>query len=121
VRESPLLPLDTIVLVCHGVLMIGVAAFAYSAASSPASGAALALLVLAPLVATLRSLAKSPSARPWAALLLVAYAGGTSVEVVATSGAAYLASIALLAAVLELGLLLALIRRSRAHPRAAHE
>jgi hypothetical protein len=46
------------------------------------------------------------------AVLLVAYIGGLSVEVVARSGAAPALSIALLAAVLELGLLLALIRRS---------
>lgn len=47
-------------------------------------------------------------------VLLVAYIGGTSVEVVARAGAAPLLSVALLAAVLELGLLLALIRRQAA-------
>ena len=46
------------------------------------------------------------------AVLLVAYIGGFCVEVVAHSGSAPPASIALIAAVLELGLTLALIRRS---------
>jgi hypothetical protein len=44
--------------------------------------------------------------------MLVAYVGGASVEVVAQAGNARMASVALLVAVLELGLLLALIRRS---------
>lgn len=50
------------------------------------------------------------------AVLLVAYIGGISVEVVAQSGGRPLLSAALLAAALELGLLLALTRR-----RAARE
>jgi hypothetical protein len=45
-------------------------------------------------------------------VLLVAYIGGLSVEVVARSGREPSLSIALLAAVLELALVLALIRRS---------
>jgi hypothetical protein len=50
------------------------------------------------------------------ALLLVPYIGGISMEVVARSGAAPLLSAALLAAVLELGMLLALIRRRPRSP-----
>jgi hypothetical protein len=48
------------------------------------------------------------------AVLLVVYIGGISVEVVAQSGREPLLSVALLAAVLELGLLLALTRRPAA-------
>ena len=48
------------------------------------------------------------------AVLLVAYIGGASVEVVARAGDALPFSVALLAAALELGLLLALIRRPAA-------
>ena len=47
-------------------------------------------------------------------MLLVVYVGGISVEVVAQSGRVPLLSVALLAAVLELGLLLALTRRPAA-------
>jgi hypothetical protein len=46
------------------------------------------------------------------AVLLVAYIGGLCVEVVARSGDAPVLAVALLAAVLELGLVLALTRRS---------
>jgi hypothetical protein len=44
-------------------------------------------------------------------VLLVLYVGGAAVEVVAHEGASMLAGIALLAAALELALLLVLIRR----------
>jgi hypothetical protein len=48
------------------------------------------------------------------AVLLVPYVGGISMEVVARAGTALALNAALLAAVLELGVLLALIR----HPRS---
>jgi hypothetical protein len=54
-------------------------------------------------------------------VLLVAYIGGLSVEVVARSGVALAFSIALLAAVLELGLALAFIRRSIPSVQRARE
>jgi hypothetical protein len=74
-----------------------------------------AIAVLLPLLLTVRGLAAGRrSTLPRLAVLLVAYVGGTSVEVVARSGDAPLFSIALLAAVLELGLVLALIRRPAA-------
>jgi hypothetical protein len=50
------------------------------------------------------------------AVLLVAYVGGFSVEVVARSGDAPSQTIALLAAALELALTLALIRGDRRRP-----
>jgi uncharacterized membrane protein len=113
--------LATAVQVCHAALTICVAALVYRAADGALAGAALALLAVAPLLATLRGLASPSRTRAWAALLLVLYVGGTSVEVVATSGTARLASVVLVTAALELALLLALIRRSRALPRADHE
>ncbi len=114
-------PLETVALACQVVLALAVAALAFSAANSPAAGALLALLAAAPLLATLRGLAASARARPWVALLLVLYAGAASVEVVATLGSAHLASVALLAAVLELGVVLTIIRRSQTPRRATRE
>ena len=120
-RIASLPRLNAIVLVCHAVLALAVGTLVYTATASRLEGIVLAVVAIAPLLATFRGLATSPSIRAWVALLLVAYAGGTSLEVVASSGAARIASLALLTAVLELGVLLAVIRRSRARPRAAHE
>jgi hypothetical protein len=113
--------LNAVVLGCHAVLAAAVGTLVYSAAASPRAGLALALVAIAPLLATFRGVATSAAARSWVALLLVLYAGGMSIEVVASSGAAHVASVALLTAVLELGLLLAIIRRSRPRSRAARE
>ena len=72
-----------------------------------------AALLATPLLLTLRGLAReSRACLQWLAVLLVAYIGGFCVEVVASAGRAPEANVALLAAVLELGLTLALIRRS---------
>jgi len=95
---------------CHVLLIITLAASVLTSATL--LRAALALIVVLPLLLTLRGLAAGR--RPIEqrlAVLLVPYVGGASVEVVAQSGAVPLLSVALLAAVLELGLLLALIRR----------
>jgi hypothetical protein len=119
--SSPRPPLATAVLASHAALVIAIAALVYRAAGSAFAGILLALLAVAPLLATFRGLGAPGRARAWTALLLVVYVGATSVEVVATSGAARLASLALLAAALDLALLLALIRRSRPLPRAAPE
>jgi hypothetical protein len=103
------------VLACHIVLMIALGA-SILAPPTPLRLAA-AALALVPLLLTLRGLAGNRRITlQRLAVLLVAYIGGTSVEVVAHSGNAPLMSAALLAAVLELGLALALIRR-----RAARE
>jgi ABC-type multidrug transport system permease subunit len=70
------------------------------------------LLLATPLLLTLGGLIAARRATlQRLAVLLVAYIGGLCVEVVARSGDAPALAVALLAAVLELGLLLALIRR----------
>jgi hypothetical protein len=75
----------------------------------------LAAVVLLPLVLTLHGLVTGRRAiEQRLAVLLVVYVGGASVEVVARSGSVPLLSAALLAAALELGLLLALTRRPAA-------
>jgi uncharacterized membrane protein len=97
-------------LVCHVLL---VSALAASIVAPPtALKLAAAVVLLLPLLLALHGLyAGRRTTLQWLAVLLVAYIGGASVEVVARSGAAPLLNAALLAAVLELGLVLALIRR----------
>jgi hypothetical protein len=112
-------PLHSLALACHAALALAAGALADSAAGGALAGAALAAVAAAPLVATLPGLARTPRMRTWVALLLVLYTGATSVEVVASAGSAKLASVALLIAVLELAVLLALSRGSRAPPPAA--
>ena len=102
-----------LVLGCHVLLSFALGAGILAMPTALRLVAAAA--VLAPLLLTVRGLAAGRrSTLPRVAVLLVAYIGGTSVEVVARSGDAPLFSVALLAAVLELGLLLALIRRPAA-------
>jgi hypothetical protein len=97
--------------VCCHVLLAAAIAASIVATPTPLRLAAAVLLVL-PLLLTLRGLAVGRRATErYLAVLLVVYIGGASVEVVARSGEAPLLSLALLAAVLELCLLLALIRR----------
>jgi hypothetical protein len=98
---------------CQVLLMVALLA-AIVATPTPLRLAA-AVVLLLPLLLTLRGLgAGRRSTEQRLAVLLVAYIGGASVEVVARSGDAPLLSVALLAAALELGLLLALIRRPTA-------
>jgi hypothetical protein len=105
---------------CHALLMSALVASLLPPATALRVGAA-ALLCL-PLLLLLRGLVKAErAALQRLAVLLVAYVGGLSVEVVARAGAAPALSVALLAAVLELGALLALIRRSAPAQRAARE
>jgi ABC-type multidrug transport system permease subunit len=74
---------------------------------------AVAALLATPLLLTLSGLlAARRVTLQRLAVLLVAYIGGLCVEVVARSGDAPALAVALLVAVLELGLLLALTRRS---------
>jgi hypothetical protein len=106
------MPLRLVTILCHVVLIAAIAVSVLSPATPARAG--LALLFVAPLLLTLRGLVRGR--RPTLqhlAVLLVAYVGGTSVEVVARAGGAPLLSVALLAAALELGLTLALIRRGR--------
>ncbi len=101
---------------CHGLLAMALL-ISILAAGTTASGLALLAASIAPLMLTLRGLLRGYRATErWLTVLLVAYVGITCVEVVARRGDAPLLSVALLAAVLELGLLLALIQR---HPRRA--
>jgi hypothetical protein len=114
------MPLRAVAILCHVVLLAAIAASVLSTITL--ARAALALLLVAPLLVTLRGLVNERrAALPRLAVLLVAYIGGTSVEVVARAGDAPLISIALLAAALELGLTLALIRRGRPTPPSARE
>jgi hypothetical protein len=101
------------ILGCHLLLM---AALGASIVAPPTPlRVATAVVLLLPLLLTLRGVTTGQRATlKRLTVLLVAYIGGTSVEVVAHSGDAPLFSVALLAAVLELGLLLALIRRPAA-------
>ena len=106
-----MLPLKRATVGCHLLLLAALVASLLPPVT-PLRLAATALLAL-PLLLTLRGLAQSRrSSLQRLAVLLVAYIGGFCVEVVAHSGSAPSASIALIAAVLELGLTLALIRRS---------
>jgi uncharacterized membrane protein YoaK (UPF0700 family) len=100
---------------CH-VLLLGALAAAMLATPT-ALRLALTVVLLLPLLLLAPGLAAGRrTSQQRLAVLLVAYIGGISVEVVARSGGAPLLSVALLAAVLELGLVLALTRR-----RAARE
>ena len=107
--------------VCHVLLAVSLAASILAPAVSwPRVGATIAVVL--PLLATLRGLALGlRSTEQRLCVLLVLYVGGTAVEVVAHSGGAALANIALLAAALELALLLVLIRRQPRRAPAARE
>jgi hypothetical protein len=96
---------------CH-VLLIG--ALIGSILSTPtAARLVIALVLVLPLLLTLRGLARGRRViEQRLAVLLIVYIGGASVEVIARAGDAPVMSIGLLAAALELALLLALIRRS---------
>jgi len=96
---------------CHLLLMGALAA----GLLPPVTSLRLAVVAIlaTPLLLTLRGLVEvRRSTLQRLAVLLVAYIGGLCVEVVARSGDAPAFSVALLAAVLELGLLLPLTRRS---------
>ena len=105
------MPLRRATVGCHLLLLAALIASLLPPATALRLAAAGLLAV--PLLLTLPGLAQGRRASlPRLAVLLVAYIGGFCVEVVARSGSALSASIALLAAVLELGFTLALIRRS---------
>jgi uncharacterized membrane protein len=108
------------VLLLH-CLVIGAALGFFAALEAPPAWRALgAAAVATPLALAAIGLARrSRYTCQWLAIVLVVYIGGAAVEVVAHSGADPWSSVLLLAAVLELGCLLALTRRAR--PRAARE
>jgi hypothetical protein len=114
------MPLRFATILCHVVLTVTIAASVLTPITFARAG--LALLLTAPLLATLPGLLRERrSVLRYVAVLLVVYVGGTSVEVVARAGDTWALSVALLAAALELGLLLALIRRGRPLPSASRE
>jgi hypothetical protein len=102
--------LRRLALVCHVLLM---AALAASVLTAPTVlRLAVAVLLVLPLLLTVPGLAaERRTIEKRLAVLLVAYIGGASVEVIAQSGRLFTLSAALLLAALELGLLLALTRR----------
>jgi hypothetical protein len=105
------MPLRRAAVGCH-LLLIAAFSAALLPPLTPVRLATAAVLAL-PLLLTLRGLAQGRrTTMQRLAVLLVVYVGGSSVEVVARSGDAPAVSVALLLAVLELGLLLAVIRRS---------
>lgn len=109
------MPLRRAIVGCH-VLLIAALVASLVPPASPLRLAAAALLA-APLLLTLRGLTRGR--RAWLqtnAVLLVAYIGGFSVEVVARAGDAPSLKVALLVSALELGLTLALIRRAPTAP-----
>src|SRR5215510_14459962 len=111
------MPLRGATMVCHVLLIAALVASFVPPASAPRLAAA--VLQALPLLLTLQGLARSQrTSLQRLAVLLVAYIGGFSVEVVARSGAAYAPNGALLVAALELGLTLALIRQARSAPSA---
>ena len=109
------MPLRRAIVGCHLLLIAALAASLVPPAT--AVRLSIAVLLALPLLLTLRGLTQGRrTTLQGLAVLLVAYIGGLSVEVVARSGSAASLSLALIAAVLELGLLLALIRGARSAP-----
>jgi hypothetical protein len=103
-------PLRLLVLACHVTLLALLAAGILRDGTTIGHLLGTAVVVL-PLALTLRALAAAhKETQRWLAVLLIPYAGGLSVEVVARAGDATLLDAGLLVVVLELGLLLALIR-----------
>ena len=109
------MPLRRAIVGCHVLLIAALAASLLPPASPLRLGAA--ALLATPLLLTLRGLAVGRRASLQTnAVLLVAYIGGFSVEVVARAGDAPSLNVALLVSALELGLTLALIRRAPTAP-----
>jgi hypothetical protein len=105
------MPLRHVLLLCH-VLLLG-ALLASALPPITELRLAVAAVLALPLLVTLPGIVQQRRVTlQRLAVLLVAYIGGTSVEVVARSGGSLALDVALLAAVLELGLALLLIRRS---------
>lgn len=106
------------VLLVHGLLAIGAAGTIAQANLPPALMGALLAVGLVPLAAATPGLvAGRRYTSQWLALVLVAYVGAAIVEVLASGARASFASLVLLAALIELALLLALIRQNPGAPR----
>ena len=102
---------------CH-LLLIALLAASFVPPWSALRLAAAVLLAVPLLLALPGLLHARRTTLQWVAVLLVAYIGGLSVEVVARSGDAPAQSFALLVAALELGVTLAIGRRARGAPSA---
>jgi uncharacterized membrane protein len=114
-------PFALLATVSHLLLLMSIAVVGYRAAAPPWRELAAGVGV-APLLATLPGLlTRRRRALVWLALLLVVYAGAAVTEAVASAGAQWAASVAALAAVIELAVLPILSRRDRSRPQAARE
>lgn len=106
--------LERILLSVHGVLLLSTAAAVLSSELAPGWRIGLLVAGLGPLLVALPGLYEGRLyTYQWTALAMVLFAGAATVEVVATLGRAVLASVVLLAALVELGLLFMLSRRAR--------
>jgi uncharacterized membrane protein len=107
---------------CHATLVAAVAVLLYTRGGATPWRAVGALIGVAPLLLTWPGLYRAQRrVEQWLCVLLVNYSGAASVEVVATGGAEWAASVALLTSIVELGLLLALIRRLPSRRPAGRE
>jgi hypothetical protein len=114
------MPLRRATLGCHVLLVATLVASVLPPVT--ALQLVIAAVIVLPLLLTAHGLSTGRRAiEQRLAVLLVVYIGGASVEVVAQAGDAPMLSGALLFAVLELGLLLALIRREAPSARGARE
>ena len=103
---------------CHGALL-GAATLGIMMSALPVPGRiALAAAAALPLAAAIPGLLhRRRYTYQWLAFALVVYAGAGAVEVVATSGRSPFATIALLAALIELGVLFTLNRTGGPPPQ----
>jgi uncharacterized membrane protein len=108
--------------ISHAALLTAVTVGILTSTLPAAARVALAGAAALPLVAAIPGLRRRRQyTYQWLAFVLVGYAGAASVEVVATSGGSPFATIALLAALVELGLLFTMSRASRSPPQSNHE
>ncbi len=106
-------PLRRAALAAHGVLCVATAVGVARLGIPPAARAVLLVAALAPLAAAWPGLYRGRLyTYQWTALTLVLFAGASIVEVVASLGGAVVATLVLLAALVELALLFLLSRRA---------
>jgi uncharacterized membrane protein len=104
---------------CHGALLAAALLGLLTSSFDLAVRGVLALVAAAPLVFAIPGLRSGRRYTfQWLALVLVGFAGAAAVEVVASLGRSVLATVVLLAALIELALLFAL-SRLRPAPRPA--
>ncbi len=107
---------------CHALLLVASVSIVYGVVGVSPWRELAGVVAAAPLAASLPGLvAQRPRALLWLSLLLVAYAGATVTEAVASAGGNVVAGVASLAAVVELGILPTLTRRRPSAPPADRE